>query len=91
MNRHLFDARDRSTECPLVSRSRTRSFRSAVTLTHALEGVLILFALTGLYFFLRAALAHEPVRGEGLKTRPPTVSRSARTPTHRWRQVPNLV
>jgi hypothetical protein len=28
-----------------------------------LEDVLILFALTGLYFFLRAALAHEPVRG----------------------------
>ena len=33
------------------------------TLTHLLEGVLILFALTGLYFFLRAALAHEPIRG----------------------------
>jgi hypothetical protein len=28
-----------------------------------LDGLLILFALTGLYFFLRAALAHEPVRG----------------------------
>jgi len=33
------------------------------TLTHLLEAVLILFALTGLYFFLRAALAHEPIRG----------------------------
>jgi hypothetical protein len=33
------------------------------TLTHALEGALILCALTGLYFFLRAALAHEPIRG----------------------------
>ena len=33
------------------------------TLTHALEGVFILCALTGLYFFLRAALAHEPIRG----------------------------
>jgi len=32
-------------------------------LTHLLEGVLILLALTGLYFFLRAALAHEPIRG----------------------------
>ena len=53
---------------------------------HVLERLLILFALTGLYFFLRAALAlaHEQVRGEGLKTWPPTVSRSARTPTHRW-------
>jgi len=28
-----------------------------------LEGVPILFALTGLYFFLRAALALAPVRG----------------------------
>jgi hypothetical protein len=33
------------------------------TLTHALEGVFILCALIGLYFFLRAALAHEPIRG----------------------------
>jgi len=32
------------------------------TLTHALEAVLILTALVGLYFFLRAALAHEPIR-----------------------------
>ena len=66
-------------------------FQLGDVLTHVLEGLLILFALTGLYFFLRAALAHEPVRGEGLKTRPPTVSRSARTPTHRWRQVPDPV
>jgi hypothetical protein len=32
-------------------------------MTHALEAVLILCALTGLYYFLRAALAHEPIRG----------------------------
>ena len=32
-------------------------------LTHILEGVLILCALVGLYFFLKAALAHEPIRG----------------------------
>jgi hypothetical protein len=31
--------------------------------THALEAVLVLIALTGLSYFLRAALAHEPVRG----------------------------
>ncbi len=32
-------------------------------LTHILEAVLIACALVGLYFFLRAALAHEPIRG----------------------------
>ena len=32
-------------------------------LTHILEGALVLTALTGLYYFLRAALAHEPIRG----------------------------
>ncbi len=32
-------------------------------LTHALEAVLILVALTGLFYFLRAAVAHEPIRG----------------------------
>lgn len=32
-------------------------------LTRVLEGALILLALVGLYFFLRAALAHEPIRG----------------------------
>ena len=32
-------------------------------LTHILEGLLVLSALTGLYYFLRAALAHEPIRG----------------------------
>lgn len=32
-------------------------------LTHALEAALILAALTGLFYFLRAALAHEPIRG----------------------------
>jgi hypothetical protein len=33
------------------------------TLTHALEAVFTLAALTGLYYYLRAALAHEPIRG----------------------------
>ena len=31
--------------------------------THILEGLLVAAALTGLYYFLRAALAHEPIRG----------------------------
>ena len=31
--------------------------------THGLEALFILTALTGLYYFLRAALAHEPIRG----------------------------
>jgi hypothetical protein len=31
--------------------------------THILEGLLVASALTGLYYFLRAALAHEPIRG----------------------------
>jgi hypothetical protein len=38
-------------------------FQFGETLTHVLEGLLILLALTGLYYFLRAALAHEPIRG----------------------------
>ena len=33
------------------------------TLTHALEGLFILLALIALFYFLRAALAHEPIRG----------------------------
>jgi hypothetical protein len=32
-------------------------------LTHILQGVLVLAAVIGLYYFLRAALAHEPIRG----------------------------
>jgi hypothetical protein len=32
-------------------------------ITHALEGLFVLSALTGLYYFLRAALAHEPIWG----------------------------
>ena len=32
-------------------------------LTHALEGALVLLALTGLYYFLRAAAAQETLRG----------------------------
>jgi len=31
--------------------------------THALEAVFILMALTGLFYFLRAAISHEPIRG----------------------------
>ncbi len=38
-------------------------FQFGETLTHVLEAVLILLALVGLYYFLRAALAHEPIRG----------------------------
>ncbi len=38
-------------------------FNLGSTLTHALEGVLVLSALTGLYYFLRAAHAHEPIWG----------------------------
>ena len=33
------------------------------TLTHALEAVLVLCALVGLFYFLRAAAAHETLRG----------------------------
>jgi len=32
-------------------------------LTHALETALILLALVGLFYFVRAALSHEPIRG----------------------------
>ena len=32
-------------------------------ITHILEGLLVLSALTGLYYFLRAAQAQEPIRG----------------------------
>ena len=38
-------------------------FQLGDSLTRTLEGVLILAALTGLFYFLRAALAHEPIRG----------------------------
>ena len=38
-------------------------FQIGDLLTHSLEAVFILMALTGLYFFLRAAVRHEPVRG----------------------------
>ncbi len=38
-------------------------FQFGETLTHLLEGALIIAALVGLYYFLRAALAHEPIRG----------------------------
>jgi hypothetical protein len=38
-------------------------FQLGEPITHILEGVLVLTALTGLTYFLRAALAHEPIRG----------------------------
>ena len=38
-------------------------FQLGETVTRALEAVLILIALTGLLYFLRAAIAHEPIRG----------------------------
>ncbi len=38
-------------------------FQLGDLVTHALEAVLVLLALTGLFYFLRAALAHEPIRG----------------------------
>jgi hypothetical protein len=38
-------------------------FQLGEFVTHALETVLVLFALTLLFYFLRAALAHEPIRG----------------------------
>ncbi len=38
-------------------------FQLGDLLTHALETALILVALVGLFYFLRAAVAHEPIRG----------------------------
>ena len=38
-------------------------FQLGEPMTRALEAVLILIALTGLFYFLRAAIAHEPIRG----------------------------
>ncbi len=38
-------------------------FQLGEPLTHMLEGLFILTALTGLFYFLRAAIAHEPIRG----------------------------
>jgi hypothetical protein len=38
-------------------------FQFGEPITHALEVALVLLALTGLFYFLRAALAHEPIRG----------------------------
>ncbi len=38
-------------------------FQLGDSLTRMLEGLFILSALTGLFYFLRAALAHEPIRG----------------------------
>ena len=38
-------------------------FQLGDLITHALEAILVLVALTALFYFLRAALAHEPIRG----------------------------
>lgn len=38
-------------------------FALGETISHILEIVFVVAALTGLYYFLRAALAHEPIRG----------------------------
>ena len=38
-------------------------FALGETITHVLEAVLVVAALTGLYYFLRAATAHEKLRG----------------------------
>ena len=38
-------------------------FQLGAIITHSLEAALVLLALTGLFYFLRAALAHEPIRG----------------------------
>jgi hypothetical protein len=37
-------------------------FQLGFMITRMLEGALILTALTGLFYFLRAAVAHEPIR-----------------------------
>src|SRR3984885_5862685 len=46
-------------------------FQLGEPVTRALEGVLILTALTGLFYFLRAAVAHEPIRGSPVARLPP--------------------
>jgi hypothetical protein len=38
-------------------------FQLGDLLTHALETALILLALVELFYFVRAALSHEPIRG----------------------------
>ena len=38
-------------------------FNLGPVITHTLEGLLVLAALVGLYSFLSAAIAHEPIRG----------------------------
>jgi hypothetical protein len=38
-------------------------FQLGDLLTHALETILIVLALVGLFYFVRAALSHEPIRG----------------------------
>jgi hypothetical protein len=38
-------------------------FQLGEIVTHGLETAFVLIALTALYYFLRAALSHEPIRG----------------------------
>ena len=38
-------------------------FQLGELFTHLLEGVLVLIAVMALFYFLRAALSHEPIRG----------------------------
>ncbi len=38
-------------------------FQLGDLITHGLETLFILLALVGLFYFLRAALSHEPIRG----------------------------
>ncbi len=38
-------------------------FNLGVLISHALQAVFVLFALAGLFYFLRAAMAHEKLRG----------------------------
>ena len=38
-------------------------FALGPTITHALQAALVLLALVGLFYFLRAAAAHETLRG----------------------------
>ncbi len=38
-------------------------FQLGDVVTHGLEAVFVLVALTGLFYFLRAAQSHEPIRG----------------------------
>ena len=38
-------------------------FQLGESFTHILEAAMILLALVGLFYFVRAAMSHEPIRG----------------------------